>query len=349
MALRVGLITSGTRGDVQPLLALSQELKARGHEVAICCPACSVSLVQEHGFEAFSMTYDLMQAIQGPEMQDAIDHGDGARCIQAINEAQQRQIKETGVDSADEVYEFVRKYLPDVLVGHPSFVPLVAVAEAFSLPLINALFMPFLPSRTVQPAWFTTAQLQDADLINKPLEAHKRVWDGYITEPILEHVNSLRARWGLLPYESVAHLHAVYQSTPEANCWSSQIFAEPPDMAQEFPLAKQVGYLFADAPRDYELPSRLVTFLQSGKKPVYVGFGSLCVGDPRIASEKVIRALRKAGQRCIMAGGWAGISPAHLDESKTFDFAALKKLLGIAFGCGTLLGHCETLAVRQTA
>ena len=333
MPLRVGLITCGTRGDVQPFLALSQELRARGHEVAICCPACCVTLVHEHGIEAYGMTYDPKQAIQGPEMQNAIHHGDGAGCVRAINEAQQRQVRETGVDPADEVYDFVRGYQPQILVGHPSFVPLIAVAEAFALPLINALFMPFLPSRVVAPAWYTKAQLQESGL-GTPMEAHKLFWDMYITEEILTNLNSLRLRWGLAPYESRAQVQAVYQSAPEANCWSREVFPEPSDLEQEFPLAKQTGYLYADAPADYHLPAGLSTFLLGGqKKPIYVGFGSLCVGDPRLATEKVLRALRRAGQRCIMAGGWAGISPAHLHASKTADFLALKELLAVRVRC----------------
>lgn len=67
-----------------------------------------------------------------------------------------------------------------------------------------------------------------------------------------------------------------------------------------------------------------MSFLEEAK-PLYIGFGSLCVGDSGRATEKVIRALMRAkgGLRCVMAGGWAGLSPASLDESLE-DFAKLK-------------------------
>ena len=37
--MRFSIHTLGTRGDIQPYLALSRGLKARGHEVLIVAPA----------------------------------------------------------------------------------------------------------------------------------------------------------------------------------------------------------------------------------------------------------------------------------------------------------------------
>ena len=36
--MRVLLSTIGSRGDVQPLVALAEELKTRGHDVRLCVP-----------------------------------------------------------------------------------------------------------------------------------------------------------------------------------------------------------------------------------------------------------------------------------------------------------------------
>ena len=54
-----------------------------------------------------------------------------------------------------------------------------------------------------------------------------------------------------------------------------------------------------------------------------VGFGSLCVGHPGQATEKLLRAVKKAGVRCVMAGGWAGIGP-HCLDSQAEDFEELR-------------------------
>ena len=323
MSLRVGLITKGTRGDVQPLLALAEELRKRGHQVAICCPRCVVPLVEERHIEAFGMSFDPKSAIQSDEMQAAIAAGDGALCIKAFNSSQEQQILASGVNPAEEVYEFVRSFRADALVGHPSFVPLIAVAEAFSLPLVNTLFMPFLPSAFAHPAFFTRAYLEQLGLWEHPLQAHKQLWENYITQEEFQQLNLLRARWGLRQHQDVAETQSVYQCAHEANCWSPHLLPEPADLSVEFPFARQTGYLFADSP-DYEPSPELSAFL-APSKPLYVGFGSLCVGDPREATEKVLRALMVKKLRCVMVGGWAGMSPSQLDPEKTKDFDVLKE------------------------
>jgi sterol 3beta-glucosyltransferase len=53
----------------------------------------------------------------------------------------------------------------------------------------------------------------------------------------------------------------------------------------------------------------LLDFIQKGKPPVYVGFGS--IGDPSLASKTtqvVSDALKRSGQRGILATGWSGMS-----------------------------------------
>ena len=47
--MRVLLSTYGTRGDVQPFVALARALKRRGHEVAVCTPTGFREMVERHG------------------------------------------------------------------------------------------------------------------------------------------------------------------------------------------------------------------------------------------------------------------------------------------------------------
>merc|ERR1712151_728053 len=45
-----------------------------------------------------------------------------------------------------------------------------------------------------------------------------------------------------------------------------------------------------------------------------------------MGTEKVVRALIIAGRkRCVMAGGWSGIGPEHLDPILTKDYTELKQ------------------------
>src|ERR1700675_761975 len=52
--MRILLAPHGTRGDVQPIVALAVALRARGHVVLLTVPADFVSWVRGYGFDAES-------------------------------------------------------------------------------------------------------------------------------------------------------------------------------------------------------------------------------------------------------------------------------------------------------
>jgi len=327
--MRVGVITHGTRGDTQPFIALAQRLRAQGHEIAICCPASDVAMVLEHGLEAFGLTFDAKKLVKGDTMQAAFKTGDGNKCVEAFFQSVAEQ-KAAGANSPEEASEFVATYKPDIILAHISFPNFHVVAERHGVPVVLLMFMPWLPSRHALPAFKTRAQLE-ADGISEPIEAHRLLFEAFYSDKDLTETNELRGRWGMKPH-TMAEMHALIQCIPTANCWSSAVIPEPADLALEFPLSRQTGYLFAEPPDGYVPPAKLQVFLDTPgtERPVYIGFGSLSAGSPRLVTEKVLRALIFAGKkRCVMAGGWGGIGPEHLDAELTENYATLKNFADV--------------------
>jgi sterol 3beta-glucosyltransferase len=74
------------------------------------------------------------------------------------------------------------------------------------------------------------------------------------------------------------------------------------------------GYWFLDAPAGWQPPPALVQFLQSGPPPVYVGFGSMFMEAGPEKTAIVLKALRLAGQRAVLATGWGGLSPVDATD-----------------------------------
>ncbi|MEV6250382.1 glycosyltransferase [Streptomyces sp. NPDC051742] len=60
-------------------------------------------------------------------------------------------------------------------------------------------------------------------------------------------------------------------------------------------------------PDERPLPSDLVTFLDAGEPPVYVGFGSMPLGGSKELARVAVEALRARGLRAIVSRGWAGL------------------------------------------
>ena len=65
---------------------------------------------------------------------------------------------------------------------------------------------------------------------------------------------------------------------------------------------------------NYSPPDELVAFLEKGPAPVYIGFGSIVVDDPRRLTKLIFEAVRLAGVRDVVSKGWGGIGLEEVPE-----------------------------------
>lgn len=58
---------------------------------------------------------------------------------------------------------------------------------------------------------------------------------------------------------------------------------------------------------EYDPPKEIVQFLSDGPPPIYIGFGSLVIGDPEALTRTIIEAMEQTGLRAIVSRGWGAI------------------------------------------
>jgi len=96
---------------------------------------------------------------------------------------------------------------------------------------------------------------------------------------------------------------------------SNHVFPKPEDWPEG---VHNTGYWFLEED-DWRPPDELLSFLQQGPPPVYVGFGSM--GNPATAAETtrlVADALKRSGQRGILATGWSGMTALETHPEDMF-------------------------------
>lgn len=91
--------------------------------------------------------------------------------------------------------------------------------------------------------------------------------------------------------------------------YSSAVVPTPADWD---PLSVATGYWFLDRPQGWSPPEALVSFLQAGSAPVYIGFGSMPTQDAARTTAIVLEALRRSGQRGVLATGCGGLAATEL-------------------------------------
>ena len=285
--MRALLAAVGTRGDVQPAVALALELRQRGHDVRMCISPNFVDWAKSLGLDARPM---------GVEMR-APPRGAGA--APAPTPEQLRKLRESMPDLITDQFETIGAAVDgcDVIVGanaHQYAGP--SIAERWGLGCVTAVYAPVaVPSPELGPP-VMPGQAEATHLtIEQRWRNTRKAWN----ERALERVNHNRGRLGLEPIDE------VLDYTLTDHTWLAADAALSPVPATPGRKIFQTGaWVLADRT---PLPTELEAFLDAGDSPVLVGFGSMpAAGD---VSRPPIGAARAVGRRILLSKGWAGLEP----------------------------------------
>lgn len=299
--MRILITTFGTRGDIQPYIALGQGLLAAGHQVAIATAEGYRPLVEAYGVPYAFMSNEVFQLTQ-----DALTRVNGLGG--AIQTA--RRMAPAIRRSLDDEWAAAQAFQPDLIVYHPKCLGSAQVAEKLDVPAILSLPLPFFTPTSAFPIPFLS-QLALGGRVNRFSYRFQRIaalmWGGTVND-------FRRKSLGLPPISRFADALNRVDGTPTPILYPFSRFVVP--VPNDYPPHVHVtGYWFLDHTADWRPDPALVRFLEAGPPPVYVGFGSMVGG--RKAKERaslVLAALARSGQRGILASGWGGIAAARLPD-----------------------------------
>ncbi|WP_191247789.1 glycosyltransferase [Amycolatopsis deserti] len=287
--MRVVLTAWGSRGDVQPLVALAVAVRELGGEVRVCVPP-------DEEFAALLARADVPLVPMGQGVRALVTGGrpDPFRLAAELVAAR----FETLTDAAEG---------SDVILA-TGLMPAGArsVAEKLGIPYVLACFHPFgLPSRHFPPQ-------PRPGRPSPPDETDNRV----LWEHDAQRVNAL--------YGEALNRHRAAIGLPPVDNVRDHVLTDQPWLAADPVLCPGEGMTDLDLvqtgawllPDDRPLPAELLAFLDAGEPPVYVGFGSMAMRATPDLARVVIDAVRAHGRRVLLARGWAEL--AAVDEPDCF-------------------------------
>ncbi len=297
--MRIALQTLGTRGDVQPYLALAGELMRKGHAVQLTAPQQFVGFATERGVPFAPLPGDFLALLDTPEGKAAVAGGRGFTAgLKLLG-----SIRPLIGQLFDAEWEAVRQFEPDLVLYHPKCLAAPHIAGRLGIPSIlasplpgftptSAFPSPLLPFRSLGPlnrVSHTVALSAASLLFRRQLAAWRE------------------ATLGLDSRTAAAPATTLY-------AYSRHVVPIPDDWNADVVVS---GYWFLETSPQWQMPDGLAAFLKAGDKPVYVGFGSM----PEIGAEQLARnvahALALAGKRGILATGSGAMRfeddpPAHV-------------------------------------
>jgi UDP:flavonoid glycosyltransferase YjiC (YdhE family) len=305
--MNITILTIGSRGDVQPLVALGKGLKEAGHIVRIGTDAAFETLTRGVGLDFTPVAGDIRSVMQSAGGREMLDQGQNPLImIGTMIEAARPLAKRIAEDFLNAAQD-----ADGLILGGVAFFGGTAVAEKLNIPFIPASYMPVYPTRAFAHPLFTHRLLKMGGALNR-LSADlitQAFWQA--SRPVLNQGRSEVLGLGPAaffgPYremdrQRIAHVHG----------YSTTVVPRPPDYPD---FVHITGYWFLDADPNWQPTKQLLDFLATGPAPVCIGFGSMSNEKPEEVTEVLVEALQMTGQRGILLTGWEGLRASTLPDT----------------------------------
>ncbi|KAH8899439.1 UDP-Glycosyltransferase/glycogen phosphorylase [Thozetella sp. PMI_491] len=330
--LNVVIQIVGSRGDVQPFVALGQVLKdTYGHRVRLATHATFQKFVEENGLEFFSIGGDPAELmafmVKNPGLMpglDALKSGEISKrrqgieqillgcwrsCIEAGDGTGPPPLRHKTDEPVDETYSLPgnpnqRPFVADAIIANPPSFAHVHIAEKLGIPLHMMFTMPWSPTRAF-PHPLANIESTNTDVVMTNYMSYALVemmtWQG-----LGDVINRFRTK--ILDLDPLSLIWAPGLLSrlriPTTYCWSPALIPKPADWANEVTIA---GFYFLNLASSYTPDPELAAFLDAGPPPVYIGFGSIVVDDPNSLTRMIFDAVAASGVRALVSQGWGGL------------------------------------------
>jgi sterol 3beta-glucosyltransferase len=303
--MKITLLALGSRGDVQPFAALGIGLMRAGFRVCLATHSYFEEFVRSHSLEFFPVEGNPQAIVEGDDgrawletQRNPLKFASGFRDL--MGPVLERAMKDgldacTGSDA--------------LLFGGPGYYIGYSIARKLDIPYIQGYLQPVHPTQAFPSALF-------------PVSFKGGGWFNYLTHALggtilwqllLPSVNKARRLYlDLPPLTRVGPFFEMnHEKRPVVMGYSPAVLPKPGDWGDWIHVT---GYW--DLPQHpWQPPQELLTFLDQGPPPVYIGFGSMANRDPKRMAGIAVEALERSGQRGVLLTGWGGLAQADLPPS----------------------------------
>lgn len=285
--MKIAIVINGTRGDVQPMLALATGLIKNGHDIIFCAPPENKDLVQQHNCPFIEF---------GPNYRELFKKNAQTKGG-ATASPSPKEMKSQTQDQIDKLPKIIEG--SDLVLGVGFVLGVQTVADILKIPYRFVIFYPSILGTS-----------NEDKLIYRMLFGFGRSMTNMVMKGF---INKKRKVVGLKPikdvWENWMSEHVIAACDKELNAVREGV---------SFKFT-QTGYMIF--PSQSELPGDVEQFISDGEPPIYIGFGSNPVSRPEKIGDIFNEVAISTGQRLIVSKGWA-----NLPERNTSDIIYIDEM-----------------------
>jgi len=290
--MHITFIALGSLGDILPCLALGGSLRRAGHQVRFITFENFSSLVEGQALEFYPIRGDSRVLVN----QASANMLSLARTFASLGTSYAQDLSDPNLLETD---LFINQ-LPAGLFGHDLAEKAgVIMFQAAAMPLTRTRYFPLVGSPEIPlPGYnrmtYLLAEQMAWQMMRRAVNRWRRETLGLPAHPVHGYFNQLAT-----------------VRRPVLNAFSPAVVPVPPDWAS---YVHVTGYWF---PQDefWQPPDDLQNFIDNGSQPVFFGFGSMPLKDPRQLMKNILETLEGCGQRGVIHSGWAGLGKADLPDN----------------------------------
>jgi sterol 3beta-glucosyltransferase len=312
--MRVLLLTLGSRGDIEPFIALGVALRSAGHEATLCASRHFAAVIEGHGVSYAPMDDGFFELLQSPAGRDGLARSGSLLGMLSTALRLMRQVGPMQLQIQRDCWAAALACRPDLIVHHLKIMGAPDIAEQLGVP---AVLVPLVPG--VEPTAARPCPLLPPWPDRLVGVAGRRAGYRLVNRLAIRFGTGPVQRWrrecGLPPRSPAVDLRHDAKGRPVLllHAHSESLLPRPDDWPAH---AVATGFWRLPRDTDWQPPPALQAFLDAGPPPVYVGFGSMAGRNPADLAQRVVEALRLAGLRGVLARGWGGLVadalPAHV-------------------------------------
>ena len=304
--MRIAIIASGSRGDVEPYVALGKGLVEAGHLVRLVTHEDFETLVSSHGVEYRPLEGRVQEIAQGAAMRELLEKGGFVSVL--------RQMSKDAQDGALVLAEgglAACRGMDLVLAGLGGLFTGLALADKLDLPFLQAYYIPFTPTGAYPSFLLPRLPFRPGGTLNRLSYrlARQMIWQAFRPADKVARARVL----GLSPAPLLGPFDSSrIQGMPVLYGFSPHVIPKAPDWDEHTHVT---GYWFVEGSGDWTPPPELEAFLRAGPAPLYIGFGSMSSRNPEETASLILQALARTNQRAVMLSGWGGLRAADLPDT----------------------------------
>jgi len=287
--MQMTILAIGSRGDVQPYIALGLGLQAAGHQIQIVSYARFAQFVRSHGLDFAAVGTNPQEYIQA--LAKNVDYW------------------QIFCDSLEQLLQDCWNCCQgtEAIIYSQVALPGYHIAEKLQVPCFAAFTNPLTRTRAFPHPLYTTPINFGGTYNWLTYVIHEQLrW-----QSVRKKINHWRQNLNLLPLPFLGlYSHLQQQQIPILHCFSPTVIPKPKDWSD---WAYVTGYWFLEDSQ-WQPPADLVDFIESGVPPIYIGFGSMSERNPEVVTSLILDALMQTKQRGILSN-WGDLQGVDLPDN----------------------------------